>query len=363
VSEPSADAYDLLRSDAKSIVLGLAVLELDAISAAGVAVLAERATPGAALVTLVRDGWIAATGQDSWSLVPAARDAVAGIARMADPALASSVAGRFAGHHLEALRPAEAGSADDGVRAIAHVAAHRSEIVAAVGGAARRGHTELAIDLALLSWRVAGHVPDPAWWRMLAERGEAAAVAARRPVDLTELLHRSAEVFAAAEDHKTAEAQWSRARALARELGDGQRVADVQFRLGRLYRDWGRLHRALDTYLELIHSPEDAADLVGVARAMTEVGMTMLEAGRPADALAYLTDADKALDAAEGSGRGPVRWHADVVESLGRLLDEQGSTRAAQRMYSRALAMLIDVDDEAADRVRQRLAAVVAQLA
>jgi tetratricopeptide (TPR) repeat protein len=120
--------------------------------------------------------------------------------------------------------------------------------------------------------------------------------------------------------------------------------------LGALYRDWGRLGKALDTYLALADLRRETADPAAVADALAEVGATMHAAGRLTSAQDYFDRADEELS----EDTSPA--HARILEWCGRTRWEQGHHGAARRRWSRALAMLVDVDDEGADRVRALLA-------
>ncbi len=195
---------------------------------------------------------------------------------------------------------------------------------------------------------------------------------------LADLLVRSAQVFANSDDRKAAERQWVRALAVAGQMADRERYADLLLVLGDFYRDWGRLHKALDVLEELVAECErTACSPTALATALAEVGMTMLDARRPISAAAYLSRADDVLtsatapavtsavasagehgehDGQKDRGDDVTRLHASILVDLGRAHEEQESFGAASRIYSRALTLLVDVDDDAADRVRTLLA-------
>jgi hypothetical protein len=80
----------------------------------------------------------------------------------------------------------------------------------------------------------------------------------------------------------------------------------------------------------------------------------MLEVGRVDSAIDYAT---RAQDAVEALPDAPARQRAEVAVLLGRALWASGAESVARRRFSHALALLVDVDDAAADRVRALLGA------
>lgn len=228
---------------------------------------------------------------------------------------------------------------------------HRAGVVAAVLACDHDGARGLGIRLAAAVWAAAGLVRDPTWWTELAEAGEALAIADRDPAALADLLHRAAAIFAGHGDRVAAEERWVRALAVARREGLPDRDR-VLCGLGALYRDWGRLGKALDAYLGLVDVRRDAGDQAGAAAGLAEVGATMHAAGRVRSAMEYFDQADEMMSRA---GVAPAD-HARVLVWCGRTRWEQGHHGAARRRWSQALAMLVDVDEAEADRVRALLA-------
>lgn len=231
------------------------------------------------------------------------------------------------------------------------LADHRPEVVAAVLACDRDGARELGTRLAAAVWPAAGLVPEPRWWSDLAEAGEALAVAGRDPAALVDLLCRGAAVFAAHGDRMRAEERWVRALSVSRRDGaPGQDRALAA--LGALYREWGRLSKALDAFLGLVDVRRAAGDPAGTAAALADVGTTMHAAGRVRSAMDYFDQADAVLRDAGGA----PSEHARVLVWCGRARWELGQHGAARQRWSRALAMLVDVDEVEADRVRVLLA-------
>lgn len=239
------------------------------------------------------------------------------------------------------LEPAQAG---------AWLAEHRTEVLAVVRACDRDGAREAGTRLAAAVWPAAGQVRDPRWWEELAEAGEALAIADRDPARLVALLHGSATTFAAHGDRLRAEERWVRALAVTRRDGLVDQGQAVLSALGALYREWDRLGKALDTYLALVDLRREAADPAGTAAALAEVGATMHAAGRVRSAQEYFDRADEELNEDTSAA------HARILEWCGRTRWEQGQHGAARRRWSRALAMLVDVDDAGADRLRALLA-------
>jgi tetratricopeptide (TPR) repeat protein len=233
----------------------------------------------------------------------------------------------------------------------AWLAAHRAEVLTAVRGCDRDGLRRLGTRLAYAIWPVAGLVDDPGWWVDLARAGEAVAIADRDPRMLAGLLHRSAGTFAAAGDRLRAEEQWVRALAIVRRGELGERELAILTGMSELYRDWGRLSKALDAELAIVELHRATKDPGGTASALARVADTMLAADRPSSAVSYLSQADDVLTAVDLPA-----LHAQVITSWGRALWVTGEHGAARRQWSRALALLIDFDDAAADHLRELLA-------
>lgn len=235
----------------------------------------------------------------------------------------------------------------------AWLADHRAEVLAAVLACDRDGERAIGTRLATAVWPAAGRLDDPRWWEDLAEAGEALALADRDSATLVDLLHSCAATFAAHGDRLRAEERWVRALAIARRDGLRDRSRAVLSALAELYRSWGRLSKALDAYLGLVDLTQDAGDPAATANALAEVGATMHAAGRLTSATEYFDRADDLLTHAPDA---EPTAHARILVWSGRTRWEQGEQGAARRRWSRALAMLVDVDDEAANRVRELLA-------
>lgn len=243
--------------------------------------------------------------------------------------------------------------APDAAGTLTWITTHREPLLAAIRIAGEDGRYELAGQLALVLWRVMAALPetrgDAAWRAELARLGEQAVTVGREPRLLGEVLQDSARVAADLAEYRTAEAQWVRAEAVWRRLGDRPKMIAVMAELGRMYRSWGRHHLALDAFFEVVSEYRRGGDDHGLAVALYEVGMTMLAAGRADSAVEYLSQADGVFDALSG----PVEAeHARALVGLGRAQWSQGAYGRARRHFSAALALWVDLDDAAADKVR-----------
>jgi tetratricopeptide (TPR) repeat protein len=327
----------------------VAVLDLEVIASPSVGAAAGLTEPEttASLADLVRTGWAVRVNGGSHAMVDQARAWLSAQApSLVEPAEADRIVRRFTEFLTAEL-------------AHAPLAEHRAAVLAALRAGDRDGLRGLGARLAITAWPGAAALQDPAWWEELSQAGETLAIADHDPAMLTDLLHHSASTFAGHGDRDRAEAQWVRALAIIRNpraAGDPQRGAAVLAGLAELYRNWGRLSKALDADLALVDLRRAAGDAVGTAEALATVAGTMRAAGRLNSAAEYLASADDAMSSASADTPDLVTTHARILVRRGRTLWDLGQHDAARRPWSRALAMLIDVDDEAADRVRALLA-------
>jgi tetratricopeptide (TPR) repeat protein len=264
--------------------------------------------------------------------------------------------------HARVLELIQAVSLDRGAPAPAGdwLAGHRAEVLATVLACDQAGLRAAGVQLAVAAWPAAALVPDPRWWVDLAEAGESLALADRDPAALVDLLHRAATTFARHGERLRAEERWVRALAVSRRDGLHDHRQTLLSALGDLYRAWGRLGKALDAYLGLVDLRRDAGEPAGTADALVEVGTTMHAAGRVRAAEEYFDRADELMapiTEVENAAPESLTAHARILVWGGRTRWEQGRHGAARRLWSRALAMLVDVDDDAAHQVRALLAA------
>ncbi len=233
---------------------------------------------------------------------------------------------------------------------------HRTPLLAAVAMGSTDVAPEATDRLAAVLWPVTAVIAeiraDRLWRADLSRHGEEAAIRGRRPRALIELLQASAHVAAQETDYPSAEAQWVRAVALWRDLDDPVGLTAAMTAQGEMYRSWGRWNRALDVDFGLVSEYQQRHDDYGVARALHQLGLTMLRAGRPDSAVDYLAQAQKAF--AE-LAQPALTDRAQALVDQGRAYWRQGMTGRAQRCFSAALALWVDVDDHAAERARRLL--------
>ncbi|WP_143229588.1 tetratricopeptide repeat protein [Actinophytocola xanthii] len=178
---------------------------------------------------------------------------------------------------------------------------------------------------------------------------------------VVELLHRRASASAATGEWARAELDWLRVLAIAEETGDQRRFEATLPLLGATYQAWGRPHRTVDVLLELATARERDGDPVGHADALAAVGRTLTDALRPDAAIDYLGRAEKELAglgdrAATDPAVAPL--HASVLEELARAHVARGTINTARTLLRQALTLVVDLDEEAAERVRTRQAAL-----
>jgi tetratricopeptide (TPR) repeat protein len=231
------------------------------------------------------------------------------------------------------------------------VTEHQDALLVAVRAGVRAELYGQAAAVALAAWQVADEVAKPAWWHELARHGEEAAIKARDPSMLIDLLNRSAEVYDVAGDRPAAEQQWVRVAKLAYELGDHERIVANLTTLIGLYGRWDRRGPAMDALLELADAQREAGDSIGRAWALAELGYLMLAARRPSNADTYLETADDILTHA-ASGSVEPTMHARVLEQRGRALWQLDHSIRARRCFTRALEVLGDHDPAASERIR-----------
>ena len=352
-------AYGACQPAAAELLRVVATLDLAVVSSPAVGV-AAGLTPTEtteALAELGQEGWVKpAQGGAGDAVAARARTwLVANAAALVDPPRAAAIVRGFVEYHAAAVDLGR----HDPAEVDAWLARHHPEVLAAIRACDRDGLRRLGMRLALA---VLPSAKAP-WWAELAEAGEALAIADRDPELLADLLHHSAATFAGHGDRLRAEEQWVRALAIIRrpdhlEPGNRDLGIAVLSGLGALYREWGRLGQALDADLGLVDLRLAEGDPLGIAEAMTTVAATMHAAGRASTAADYLAQADEAITAILGADDSleVLALHTQILIRWGLALWDHGQHTAARRPWSRALAMLIDVDDDAAEHVRALLA-------
>jgi hypothetical protein len=182
---------------------------------------------------------------------------------------------------------------------------------------------------------------------------EQAAIQARDPMALAAVLELSAALADRDSDRPTAEAQWIRALAVRHRLGERTELMRLLRELIEFYGTWGRWHLALDAAFELLLTAQrDESDHLGTARALADLGTTMLGANRPHDAARYLGQAAESLSRLDST---ETVEHARVLAALGRAQRGDGHPILATRSFTAALALCDGHDENLADEVRALL--------
>lgn len=351
VAEPWAQSYENLPSVGRAVLRGLAVLDLRSILGADL----PAASGGGQVTdremdTLIDDGWLIFTESGEWQVPSKPGVWLAHLARHVDALRALNHVTRFAEHLLRVL--------DAGTEPLVRVDRNRGRaIVATVRAAGRHRRITLATTLAATTWRRMAPSIDRTWWHALAEASEGVAIEAREPSVLVVLLHESGAAFARAGDSFVADRQWRRAFALTEQLGGHERSAALLKLIGDLRRANGSFGRALTIFHELVKLREDLGDQLGLADALAELATTMMCARRGSDAKYYLRRAAETLPLGEDLPPQARIERANALVKIGQGWDRQGSYAAAMSCYSRALAELVDLDDEIAAKARALLAA------
>lgn len=210
-------------------------------------------------------------------------------------------------------------------------------------------------DLITRLWNVTVEHPgvreDSGWRRCLAIAGEQAARASENAVRVGAMLEHAGRACAAVGDLLLAESQLVRAVEVWQQVHDEGRVDATLSELVRVFSVSGQWARALDAAFVLLDVQRGRGQGRAAARTLALIGGLMRQAGRSESALEYWQQAESAFAAIDVDPREP----AGVLLVAGRhqwVLDRH---RPAQDAWHRALALLVDVDDDAAEQVRAHL--------
>jgi tetratricopeptide (TPR) repeat protein len=230
---------------------------------------------------------------------------------------------------------------------------HREQILAVAQEAVAHGDPRTAASFLVAAWSLVPPETDAYWCDSLRECGRSLSEVLPASPVLAGVYRRTAEVYFARGDHRIAEAEGLRELAVWRRLDDPDEHVEALAALARTFLARDRLHRAIDCADErlsvhLRHQRHDA-----VAEDLQRLGALMIRAGRADTAVDYLT---RARDAFDDLPDAPAGRQAEVRVLLGRALWLTGAEALARRQFSRALQLLVDVDHDAAERVRELLA-------
>lgn len=169
---------------------------------------------------------------------------------------------------------------------------------------------------------------------------------------VADVLRHSAQVCIQQSLYREAEIDGMRELGIWRDLDDYPRAIDALHRLADTFRTHNRLHRVIDCADQTLMWSQRHEDQVGIAAGFRNLGLVMLAANRTADAVRHLS---RARDEADTLPDIPATQRAELLAQLGRALWMSGATTRARRRFSDALALLVDVDEAAADRIRTAL--------
>lgn len=227
-----------------------------------------------------------------------------------------------------------------------HVLAVIQSVIAAGDGAA-------AAALQVQVWPVVPADAAPDWCARLRDCGKQLAAELPTSRVLADAFRHSVEACIRRGDYRAAELDGMRELAIWRKLDDYAGAVDALTRLADTYRGRDRLHRVIDCGDEVLSWSLRHQEPAGVVAALRNLGLLMVEVGKFDLGLDYLTRARDALDAAPEV---PIPLRAEVIVQLGRAHWIAGAESRAKRRFSDALAMVVDVDDLMADRIRALLA-------
>jgi hypothetical protein len=343
VEAPWALTFHDLHPDAQQVVRACAVLDHPSLSLAGAAAVLEAPAPRvtASLSTAAESGW-GSVVDDRFDVAAGARTYLRELARGVAKTDVRLVLDRIA---------AMITSTTPGVDAMPP--ALRTDALSVVRAANRHEEPFVATQVALAAWRAVTGEVDLDWCRQLAEAGEDAAIISREPDLLIELLDLSARAYSAAGDWQDAERAWLRTLSVVEGLDDPTRYAHFLELLATNYRDWGRLHKTIDTLLEVLALYEREGDVRTIAESLATVGTTMLDAGRLDGAVQYLRRAERLLRELHDDPDSQAR-RAVVLGDLGQAHARGGAMNTARTCYHQALGLALDVGaEEVAARLRE----------
>lgn len=198
---------------------------------------------------------------------------------------------------------------------------------------------------------VAGPGIDLGWWRGVAGAGEQAASRTRQPRVLAELLDASARLYLVAGDWQAAEAAWIRALFVMNKLGDRDEYDRYLELLATTYHDAGQATAFATALEELIERYERDDKPSMAASALARLGATLLGTGQLVSALRYLGQADRLLADLPETTDLSIR-RAGILSDMGQAHARREAVNSARTCYHQALTLLVDVDQAAAQRVR-----------
>ncbi len=253
-----------------------------------------------------------------------------------------------------ALRGSGADPAGDEGAARRWVHDHRDCVLGVAGAANAVGRSSSASSLATLLWDAADAAAfDSGFVRALTEVGVHAAVTGRAPETMAGLLRSAWVWFEGRGDLASAEEYALREWDLWRRAGRTTEAAWLLWWRADMFRRRGRGDLELRCYERLESLYGNDEDRAALARVRAGTAAALLSYDRADLAVDWARRAEHAVRALTDF---PPVEQALIFEWSGRALWASGAIGAAKRRFSDALALLVDVDDDAADHVRRLLA-------
>lgn len=234
----------------------------------------------------------------------------------------------------------------DSAEALRWIDAERANLVAAIEGAASRGHARMA-------WLLTDALRGYYWlrrhtveWLAVARVGLAAAEQ-EQDSQARAAMHLSLGTARwGAGDHHLAADHFRRAVELSRAAGDGIREFSTLGNLGGVYSELGSLREAVDCFAGELAFYQEIGDKPRQARAQGNLGLTQLRLGRLADAAVSL---QAAVDLREAIGES--RAAANSLGALGVVYRYLGELDRAAELLTRSRDLNREHEDRASEAV------------
>jgi tetratricopeptide (TPR) repeat protein len=226
--------------------------------------------------------------------------------------------------------------------------AQQDDILALIESLIADGHPDTAVSLLSQVWPIVATQARP-WPGRLRDCGTRLVDELPTSRVLAQVLRYSAQACRRHEYYQEAELDGMRELAIWRALNDYPGAVNALRHLAETFRSRNRLHRVMDCADQILQWALRQGDELAVAGAFRDLGLLTVEAGRPDEAIGYLTRARDIIDTLPGV---PVVRQAELIARLGTAMWLSGARSKARRRFSEALALLVDVDDAAADRIR-----------
>lgn len=208
---------------------------------------------------------------------------------------------------------------------------------------------ETAVELLVEVWPVVPVDVDEAWVHRLCDIGGELASVLPTSLRLALAFRRAAQSLRAPGLLRLAAVQGMRELAIHRlHDDDPDATAAALHDLAVTYRAQDRKHKVIGCADETLETYQLHNHSVGVPRALDHLGSLMIEIGRHRSAVRYLTRADEAFQRTSDRA-----GHAECLAKLSLARCASGDLTGARRAINRALALVVGVDDNTAQVVRE----------